>query len=102
MRFRGVDFFRIDDLLSDEERLARDTIRRFVDDRVTPIIDDCFERAVFPKELVSELAGLGVLGGNLPEEYGCANMNSVAYGLVMQELERGDSGLRSLPACRAP
>jgi glutaryl-CoA dehydrogenase len=95
MRFRGVDFFRIDDLLSDEERLARDTIRRFVDDRVTPIIDDCFERAVFPKELVSELAGLGVLGGNLPEEYGCANMNSVAYGLVMQELERGDSGLRS-------
>jgi glutaryl-CoA dehydrogenase len=95
MRFRGVDFLRIDDLLSDEERLARDTIRRFVDEKVTPIIDDCFERAVFPKELVPQLASLGVLGGTLPEEYGCAHMNNVAYGLVMQELERGDSGLRS-------
>jgi glutaryl-CoA dehydrogenase len=95
MRFRGVDFFRIDDLLTDEERLARDTIRRFVDEKVVPVIDDCFERAVFPAELVPQLAGLGVLGGSLPEEYGCANMNSVAYGLVMQELERGDSGLRS-------
>ncbi|HEX5000396.1 MAG TPA: acyl-CoA dehydrogenase family protein [Terriglobia bacterium] len=95
MRFRGVDFYRIDDLLTDEERLARDTIRRFVDDQVTPIIDECFENARFPTELVSQLAALGVLGGNLPEEYGCAGMNGIAYGLVMQELERGDSGLRS-------
>src|SRR6201982_987051 len=95
MGFKGVDFYRIDDLLSDEERIVRDTVRRFVDERVIPIIDKHFEEATFPKELIPEMAEIGLLGGNLPEEYGCANMNNVAYGLVMQELERGDSGLRS-------
>jgi len=95
MPFRGVDFYRIDDLLTHEEILARDTVRRFVDEQVLPIIDKHFEEATFPKELVPQLAELGLLGGNLPEEYGCANMNNTAYGLVMQELERGDSGLRS-------
>ena len=95
MQFKGVDFYRIDDLLSDEERMVRDTVRRFVDDRVIPIIDKHFEEATFPTELISEMATIGLFGGNLPEEYGCANMNNVAYGLVMQELERGDSGLRS-------
>jgi glutaryl-CoA dehydrogenase len=95
MPFRGVDFYRIDDLLTHEETLARDTVRRFVDEQVLPIIDKHFEEATFPKELVPQLAELGLLGGNLPEEYGCANMNNTAYGLVMQELERGDSGLRS-------
>jgi glutaryl-CoA dehydrogenase len=95
MAFSGVDFYRIDDLLSDEERMVRDTVRRFVDERVVPIIDKHFEDGTFPKELISEMAQLGLYGGNLPEEYGCANMNNVAYGLVMQELERGDSGLRS-------
>ncbi len=95
MAFRGVDFYRIDDLLTDEERMVRDTVRRFVDERVIPIIDKHFEDATFPKELIPQLAELGLLGGTLPEEYGCANMNNVAYGLVMQELERGDSGLRS-------
>lgn len=95
MPFKGVDLYRIDDLLSDEERMVRDTVRRFVDDRVIPIIDKHFEDATFPKELIPEMAQLGLFGGNLPEEYGCANMNNVAYGLVMQELERGDSGLRS-------
>jgi len=95
MPFKGVDFYRIDDLLTDEERMVRDTVRRFVDDRVIPIIDKHFEDATFPRELIPEMAAIGLFGGNLPEEYGCANMNNVAYGLVMQELERGDSGLRS-------
>jgi len=95
MAFRGVDFYRIDDLLTDEERIVRDTVRRFVDERVMPVIDQHFEDATFPKDLIPEMAEIGLFGGNLPEEYGCANMNNLAYGLVMQELERGDSGLRS-------
>src|SRR5213596_1808991 len=95
MPFKGVDFYRIDDLLSDEERMVRDTVRRFVDERVVPIIDKHFEEATFPSELIPEMAEMGLFGGTLPEEYGCANMNNVAYGLTMQELERGDSGLRS-------
>jgi glutaryl-CoA dehydrogenase len=92
---QGVDFYRIDDLLSDEQRLVRDTVRQFVSERVDPIIEDHFEAATFPTELIPQMAGLGLFGANLPEEYGCAGMDNVAYGLVMQELEAGDSGLRS-------
>ena len=95
MPFKGTDFYRIDDLLSDEERLVRDTVRRFVDERVLPVIDKHFEEATFPSDLVPEMASMGLFGANLPEKYGCAAMNNVAYGLIMQELERGDSGLRS-------
>jgi len=95
MPFRGVDFYRIDDLLSEVERLVRDTVRRFVDDKVIPSIDRHFEEATFPSNLIPEMANMGLFGANLPEKYGCANMNNVAYGLIMQELERGDSGLRS-------
>ena len=95
MPFKGVDFYRIDDLLSDEERMVRDTVRRFVDERIIPVIDKHFEEATFPNQVIPQMAQMGLFGGNLPEEYGCANMNNVAYGLVMQELERGDSGLRS-------
>ena len=90
MQFKGVDFYRLDDLFTDEERMVRDTVRRFVDERVIPIIDKHFEEATFPRELIHEMAEIGLFGGNLPEEYGCANMNNLAYGLVMQELERGD------------
>ena len=93
--YQGVDFYRLDDLLSDEERMVRDTIRRFVNEQVNPIIDDHFEAATFPSELIPQMAELGLYGANLPEEYGCAGMNNVAYGLIMQELEAGDSGLRS-------
>jgi len=93
--FRGVDFYRLDDLLSEEERLARDTVRAFVNDRVLPIIDKHFEQGTFPAHLIPVMAELGLLGANLPEAYGGAGMNNVAYGLVMQELERGDSGIRS-------
>src|SRR5437868_4208476 len=90
-----LDFFNIDSQLSEDERAVRDSVRHFVDDRVLPIIGKCYVDGRFPKELVPEMAELGVLGANLPEEYGCAGLNNVAYGLIMQELERGDSGVRS-------
>jgi glutaryl-CoA dehydrogenase len=93
-RFPGVDYLRIDSLFSEQELLVRETARRFVDQRVIPLIRDCFRDARFPKELIPEMASLGFLGANL-EGYGCAGMSSVEYGLIMQELERGDSGLRS-------
>ena len=89
------DFFNFDSALSEDERAVRDSVRRFVDERVLPIIGKCYVEGRFPKELIPDLAALGVLGANLPEEYGCAGLNNVAYGLIMQELERGDSGLRS-------
>jgi len=93
--FAGIDFYRMDELLSEEEKMVRDTVRSFVSEKVVPVIDKHFEHATFPMELIPEMASLGVFGANLPEDYGCAGMNSVAYGLVMQELERGDSALRS-------
>ncbi len=93
--YQGVDFYKLDDLLSEEEQMVRDTVRQFVNERVNPIIDEHFEAGTFPTELIPQMAELGLLGANLPEEYGCAGMNNVAYGLVMQELEAGDSGLRS-------
>jgi len=90
-----LDFYNIDSQLSEEERAVRDSVRRFVDERVLPIIGKCYVDGRMPKELVPEMASLGVFGANLPEEYGCAGLNNVAYGLIMQELERGDSGIRS-------
>ena len=89
------DLFNIDAALTEEERAIRDTVRAFVDEQVLPIIGDCYVQGRFPDELIPGLAELGVLGANLPEEYGCAGLSSVAYGLIMQELERGDSGIRS-------
>ena len=93
--FSAPDFYDVDSLLAEEERAVRDTVRTWVDDRLMPIIGDCYVAGRFPKELIPGLAELGVLGANLPEEYGCAGLNNVAYGLIMQELERGDSGIRS-------
>jgi glutaryl-CoA dehydrogenase len=93
--FRGVDFYKLDDLLTEEEKLARQSVRSFVEDNVIPIVDECYEKAEFPSQLIKPLGELGVFGANLPAEYGCAGMNNVAYGLVTQELERGDSGIRS-------
>lgn len=95
MPFEGLDILGIGALLSDEERLVQSEVRKYVEAEITPIIADCFEEGRFPVELIPSLATLGVLGANLPEEYGCAGMNNVAYGLVMQELEAGDSGIRS-------
>ena len=90
----SVDFLGLDELLSDEERLVRSTVARFVDERFLPLIVDHYERATFPMDLVPELARLGLLGMHL-HGYGAAGMNNVMYGLACQELERGDSGLRS-------
>ncbi|MGH9680691.1 MAG: acyl-CoA dehydrogenase family protein, partial [Candidatus Acidiferrales bacterium] len=92
--FPGVDYLEFDSLLSDEELLARATARQFVDEAVLPIIEKHNRESTFPRELVPRLGELGFFGANL-EGYGCAGMSNVAYGLVMQELERGDSGLRS-------
>jgi glutaryl-CoA dehydrogenase len=94
-RFQGVDFYDADALLSEEERAVRDTVRDWVDDELMPVIADHYLEGKFPKALVPRMAELGFFGANLPEEYGCAGLNNVAYGLIMQELERGDSGVRS-------
>jgi len=92
--FSGVDFLDFDSLLSDEEKLARQTARQFVDDEVLPIIEQCNRDGKAPLQLVPQMAELGFFGANL-KGYGCAEMSNVEYGLVTQELERGDSGLRS-------
>src|SRR5260370_22652596 len=92
--FRGVDYLHIDSLLSEQELLVRQRAREFVEDRVVPVIRDCFRDARFPAELIPEMGRLGFFGANL-EGYGCAGMSNVEYGLIMQELERGDSGIRS-------
>ncbi|MBX3147665.1 MAG: acyl-CoA dehydrogenase family protein [Gemmatimonadales bacterium] len=93
--FTGVDFYQLDSLLSEEERAVRDTVRSWVDEALIPIIGEYYDGAKFPKQLIPGLGELGVFGANLPEEYGCAGLGNVAYGLIMQELERGDSGIRS-------
>lgn len=94
-RFEGIDFYDLDSLFTEEERMIRDTVRAFVEDRVMPIIGEAYIERKFPKQLIPELGELGVYGANLPEKYGCAGLNNVSYGLIMQELERGDSGIRS-------
>ncbi len=95
MPFQGVDFYEVEGLLSEEERAVRDTVRRFVDEEVLPIIGEHYVEGTFPRHLVPQMAELGLFGANLPADYGCAELNNVAYGLIMQELERGDSGVRS-------
>ena len=94
MKFRHVDFIEFDSLLTDEERLVRDTSRQFIEDNLIPIIEECNRAGRFPRELVKPMAELGFFGASL-KGYGCAEMSNVEYGLVMQELERGDSGVRS-------
>src|ERR671934_1675228 len=94
IKFRGVDFIEFDSLLSDDERLVRDTARRFIEDNLVPIIEQCNREGRFPRELVKPMGELGFFGASL-KGYGCAGMSNVEYGLVMQELERGDSGVRS-------
>src|SRR5581483_11529626 len=94
IKFRGVDFIQFDGLLSDDERLVRDTTRQFIEENLVPIIEECNRAGRFPKELVKPMADLGYFGASL-KGYGCAGMSNVEYGLVMQELERGDSGVRS-------
>ena len=94
-KFQGVDYFNIESLLSEEEIMIRNSVREFVSDEVIPIIEKYNREGKFPMELIPKMAELGLFGTNLPQKYGCAELNNVAYGLVMQELERGDSGIRS-------
>jgi len=94
IKFRGVDFLEFDSLLTDDERLVRDTARKFIEDNLIPIIEECNRAGRFPRELVKPMAELGFFGASL-KGYGCAGMSNVEYGLVMQEMERGDSGVRS-------
>src|SRR6266702_1743370 len=89
LRFQGVDFYDADGLLTEEERAVRDTVRAWVDDNVIPVIGEHYVAGKFPTHLVPQMAELGLFGANLPEEFGCAGLNNVAYGLIMQELESG-------------
>jgi glutaryl-CoA dehydrogenase len=93
-QFEGSDFYNLDDLLTEEQRLIRDTVREFVDDQVIPCIEDCFMTDRFPQQIIPTLGELGLLGANL-QGYDCAGLDNISYGLIMQELERGDSGVRS-------
>ena len=100
-KFQGVDYYNLDTLLSEEEILVRNTVREFVDDNVIPIIEKHNRAGTFPMDLIGKMAELGLFGATLPSKYGCAEMNNVAYGLVMQELERGDSGVRSFASVQS-
>ncbi len=94
-QFQAPDHFKIDALLSDEQKLIRDTTRSWVKSELSPIIEDHYERAEFPAQLVPGLADIGAFGPYIPEEYGGSGLDQISYGLIMQELERGDSGIRS-------
>src|SRR5947208_3005944 len=94
-KFQGVHFYAVDGLLTEEERAIRDTVRAWIDENLMPVIGEAYVAGKFPKQLIPGMAELGLFGANLPEAYGCAGLNNVAYGLIMQELERGDSGVRS-------
>ncbi len=94
-KFKGVDYFNVDSLLSEEEVMVRNTVREYVDEQIIPIIEKHYREEMFPYHLLKGLGKLGLFGITLPQKYGCAAMNNVIYGLVMQELERGDSSIRS-------
>ncbi|MBL1213654.1 MAG: acyl-CoA dehydrogenase [Ignavibacteriae bacterium] len=100
-KFKGIDYFNLESLLTEDEKMVRNSVREFVDSEIIPIIEDHYMQGTFPHELVKKLAELGVFGITLPQKYGCAEMNNVAYGLVMQELERGDSGVRSFASVQS-
>ncbi|MDC8011947.1 acyl-CoA dehydrogenase family protein [Tahibacter soli] len=95
------DLYDVRSMLTEEEAMVQDTVARFTDERVLPIIGECFDKGVFPRDLIPEMAELGLLGSSLPTEYGCAGMNAVSYGLICQELERGDSGIRSFASVQS-
>ena len=100
-KFQGVDYYNIDALLSEDEVLVRNTVREFIDEKVLPIIEKHNRESTFPAQLIGQMAELGLFGATLPAKYGCAELNNVAYGLMMQELERGDSGIRSFASVQS-
>lgn len=93
--FQGHDYYNIDDLLTDEHKLVRDSVRQWVKKEVSPIIEGAAQKSEFPMHLIKGLADIGAFGPNLPRKYGCGGMDDISYGLIMQELERSDSGIRS-------
>lgn len=93
--YRGFDYLNLDEQLSDEQKLIRDSVRSWVNSSVIPIIEDCAENNQFPKHLIKELGEIGAFGPHIPVEYGGGGLDAISYGLIMQELERGDSGIRS-------
>ena len=93
--FQAPDFYAIDDLLSDEHKLIRDSAREWVKREISPIIEDCAQRNIFPRHIIKGMADIGAFGPQLPAEYGCGGLDYISYGLLMQEIERGDSGMRS-------
>ncbi|MBK9248471.1 MAG: acyl-CoA dehydrogenase family protein [Ignavibacteria bacterium] len=101
MAFQPVDYYNVYDLLTEEERLVRETVADFVDNEVIPIIEKHYQDGTFPMDLVEKMADIGMFGITLPHEYGGAGMNNVCYGLAMQELERGDSGVRSFASVQS-
>ena len=100
MAFQGVDFYQLDGLLSEEEKAVRDLVRDFVDNEVLPIIEECAYEGRFPRELVPKMAAMNLFGSTIPD-YGLPGLSNVAYGLITQELERGDSGLRSFASVQS-
>ncbi|MGE5352966.1 MAG: acyl-CoA dehydrogenase family protein [Acidobacteriota bacterium] len=100
-KFTGVDYLNIDSLYSEEELLVRDTVREFVSGEIITVIEEYNRKGEFPRHLIPKMAELGLFGCTLPQSFGCAEMNNVAYGLVMQELERGDSGIRSFASVQS-
>jgi len=100
-KFRPPDYYRLDDLLSEEQKMTRDTVREWVEERVLPVIARHYQAGTFPLDLVPEMARMGLFGATLPENYGCAGMDQIASGLIMQELERGDSALRSFASVQS-
>jgi glutaryl-CoA dehydrogenase len=93
--FQSPDYFNVDDLLTEEHKLIRETVRNYVKKEISPIIEDYAQRAEFPQQIVQQMGELGVFGPTLPTQYGCGGLDYISYGLMMQELERGDSGVRS-------
>ncbi|MDP4221319.1 MAG: acyl-CoA dehydrogenase family protein, partial [Bacteroidota bacterium] len=96
-----TDFYDITGLLTEEQRMIRDTVRNFVTSEVLPIIEEHNQAMTFPMELIPKIGALGLLGPTLPEKYGCAGLDSIAYGLINQELERGDSSIRSFSSVQS-
>ncbi|MBS1496369.1 MAG: acyl-CoA dehydrogenase family protein [Bacteroidetes bacterium] len=93
--FQSPDYFNVDELLSDEQKLVRESVRNYVKKEISPIIEDYAQKALFPEQIVPQLGGLGCFGPTIPEQYGGGGLDYISYGLMMQELERGDSGVRS-------
>jgi glutaryl-CoA dehydrogenase len=101
MEFKGVDYYLLDDLLTEEEKSIKQTIREFVSEEICPIIEKYNQEMKFPMQLVPKMAEMGIFGPTLPEEYGGLGLNNISYGLIMQELERGDSGMRSFASVQS-